>query len=202
MRSALSIGRLPHNDIGLTMLILLSMSCSGISGVKVCGPESRATTMSGQVGPLADGTSSVYSAIMISEVRQPGRPETEVATVNMGAQSYIGASSGSPSDFLRGHVTGVELRDTQTPSRLLGSFPPYTGPLPPDQRLLPPGIFWFDGSYGWPVPVEEARALLLAGQLVLTIQTDLPSQPLVSISISGPMQNDATWHRMTGEGCG
>ena len=63
---------------------------------------------------MADGTSTVDGSVGIDEVRDPGRPETDVATVHISAGS----------DFLRGHVTRVELRDAQTPSRLFGSYTP------------------------------------------------------------------------------
>lgn len=174
-----------RNEIGLVMLILLTMSCGLSTGVKVCGPEIRAAGMLGQV-MLADGTSTANAGLGVSEVRDPGRPETEVATYNIYAQS----------DFLRTHMTRAELRDTQTPSRLLGSY------TPPTVLPLPPNLFAFGGPYDWPVPVEDGRTLLLSGQLVLEIQTDLPSQPLVRIPLTVLRQNDPTWTRMTGEGCG
>lgn len=173
-----------RNEIGLMMLILLSTSCGFISGVKACGPENRFVTVDGQV-VMADGTSTVDGSVGIDEVRDPGRPETDVATVHISAGS----------DFLRGHVTRVELRDAQTPSRLFGSYTPPTS-------LLPPNVFGFGGPYNWPVPLEDGRALLLSGQLVLEIQTDLPSQPLVRIPLTVLGQSVLTWTRMTGEGCG
>ncbi len=174
-----------RNEIGLMMLILLSTSCGLITGVKKCGPENRFASVDGQV-VLADGTSTANGGVGIDEVRDPGRPETDVATVLISAQS----------DFLRGHMTRAELRDAQTPSRLLGS---YTAPtvLP-----LPPNLFASGGPYDWPMPLEDGRALLLSGQLVLEIQTDLPSQPLVRIPLTVLGQSVLTWTRMTGEGCG
>ena len=193
--------RLLRNRIGLLMLILLATSCSLSSGPTKCGPEIRSSRMIGHVGPLADGAAFANGGLSLSESREPGRPETEVATVNMFAQSYIG-TSGTPSDFLRGHVTGVELLVAEPFPRLFGSFPPYTGTLPPESRLLPPNIFAFDGSYAWTVPIEDGRALLLAGALVLMVQTDLPNQGMVRIPLDVLVQSDPTWIRMTGEGCG
>src|ERR1700674_4187245 len=148
-----------RNEIGLMIFTLLSTSCGLVTGVKKCGPELRNAHIRGEIG-LVDGTSTANAGLTISEAREPGRPATEIAALSMYAQSYIGGSS-SPSDFLRGHVTGAELRDTQSPSRLLGSYPPYTGTLPPETRLLPPNLFAFDGSYGLSVPIEEGRGLLL-----------------------------------------
>jgi hypothetical protein len=174
-----------RNEIGLMMLILLSTSC-GITGVKQCGPEWRGAAAYGQV-VLADGVSTANgdNGVSIQEMRDPGRPETEVATYAIYAQSA----------FLSNHMTRVELRDTQTPSRLLGSYPPLTVQFPPLN-------WWFRGPYDWPVPVESGLALLLSGQLVLEIQTDLPSQPLVRIPLT-VLQSNLTWGmRTTGESCG
>lgn len=173
-----------RNEIGLMMLIVLSASCGISTGVKQCGPEMRGASVSGQV-VLADGTSTANGGVGIQEMRDPGRPETDVATFNIGAQS----------DFLRGHMTRAELRDAQTPSRLLGSY------SPPSVLPLPPNLFAFGGPYDWPLPLEDGRALLLSGQLVLEIQTDLPGQPLVRIPLS-VVQSDPTWFRETGESCG
>lgn len=174
-----------RNEIGLMMLIVLSASCGISTGVKQCGPEMRDAGVLGQV-VLADGTSTANAGLGMSEVRDPGRPETEVATYDIYAQS----------DFVRDHMTRAELRDTQTPSRLLGSY------TPPTVLPLPPNLFAFGGPYDWPVPVEDGRTLILSGQLVLEIQTDLPSQPLVRIPLTGLQRNDTTWFRETGESCG
>lgn len=40
------------------------------------------------------------------------------------------------------------------------------------------------GPYNWPVPLEDGRSPLLSGQLVLAIQADLSSQPLVRIPLT------------------
>ena len=60
-----------RDEIGLMMLILLSTSCSGISGVKACEPENRFASVEGHVA-LADGTSTVGGSVGIDEVRDPG----------------------------------------------------------------------------------------------------------------------------------
>jgi hypothetical protein len=177
--------RLIPSHAGLMMLLLLSTSCSSINGVKVCGPEFRGAGVLGQV-VFADGTSTANTGLVISEVREPGRPETEAAAVAIYAQS----------DFLRTHMIRAELRDTQTPSRLLESY------TPPDVLPLPPNLFSFNGPYAWPLPVADGRSLLLSGQLVLEIQTDIQNQPLVRIPLSVVSQNDPSWSRETGESCG
>ena len=182
------------NEIGLMMLILLSTSCGVISEVKKCGSESRGVAATGQVA-LADGISTANAKASVGEVRDPGRPETQVATVYVVAQSYK-AGSFDPSDFLRGHVTGVELRDAQTPSRLVGSY------TPPTVLLLPPNLFAFLGPYTWLMPLEDGLAMVLSGQLVLELQTDLPSQPLVRIPLTVMEPgNSLTWSRASGNAC-
>ena len=171
-----------RNEIGLMMLILLSTSC-GITGVKQCGPEGRGAYAFNQV-VLADGVSTANGDVSVGEVRDPGRPETELDSVDIFAQS----------DFLRTHMIRAEIRDTQTASRLLGSY------LPPTLLALPRDL-WFGGPYNWPVPVQDGLALLVSGQLVLEIQTDLPSQPLVRIPLT-VLQSNLTWTRTKGESCG
>ena len=166
-------------------MMLLSISCGGLTGVKTCGPETRDAGALGQV-VLADGTSTANAGVGISQVREPGRPETQVSTYGIYAQS----------DFVRDHMTRAELHDTQAPSRVFGSY------NPPPVLPLPPNLFSFGGPYDWPVPVEDGRTLLLSGQLVLEIQTDLPSQPLVRIPLTVMPQGDPTWVRETGESCG
>jgi hypothetical protein len=183
-----------RNEIGLMMLILLSTSC-GITGVNQCGPEFRGAAAYNQV-VLADGVSTANGYVSIQEMRDPGRPETQVATYAIEAGS----------DFLGVHMTRAELRDTQTPSRLFGSYPPPLAPCADPSApcfLLPlPRNLWFGGPYNWPVPVEDGLALLLSFQLVLEIQTDLPSQPLVRIPLTVLYQSNLTWTRTKGESCG
>jgi hypothetical protein len=174
-----------RNALGLTLVIVQSVACSGISGVKECGPEHREAGVLGQV-VLADGSSTANAGLGLSEVREPGRAETEVATVSIYAQS----------DFLRTHMIRAELRDAQSPSRLLGSYDP------PAVLPLPPNLFGSDLPYAWPMPVEDGRTLLLSGHLTLEIQTDLSNQSVVRIPLSVVRQNDPSWLRAMGEGCG
>jgi hypothetical protein len=93
-------------------------------------------------------------------------------------------------------MTGAELRDLQTPSRLFGSF------TPPAVMPLPPNLFAFDGPYTATVSVEDFRSLMLSGQLVVDIQTDIPGQSVVRIPLTVIRQNDGSFIRETGEGCG
>jgi hypothetical protein len=57
---------------------------------------------------------TAHAGLSLWENREPGRPETEMAAIDLFAQS----------DSLRHHMTGAELHDLQTPSRLFGSFMP------------------------------------------------------------------------------
>jgi hypothetical protein len=190
-------------EIGMMMLILLSTSC-GITGVNQCGPEFRGAAMYKQV-VLADGVSTANGYVSIQEMRDPSRSDTQVATYVIEAASD---SLGWPEAPIgvRDHMTRVELRDTQTPSRLFGSYPPPPAPCADPSApcfLLPlPRNLWFGGPYDWPVPVEDGLALLLSGQLVLEIQTDLPSQALVRIPLTALYQSNLTWTRTKGESCG
>lgn len=141
----------------LMMLLLLSTGCSGITGQ--CGPRFRNPEARGMV-VLADGTSTLYGAVSFNEIDKPG---------------YLPITMGfAASMFLGGHVTRVELRDGQTPSRLLRA-------ATPSATEFPPTLVSFGGPNDWPVPFDEGRALLVAGQLVLEVQTDLPSQPLIRL---------------------
>jgi hypothetical protein len=186
-----SISRLGHpglprrlRDAAHLLIVILSLNaCAQSTGVKQCGPEKRVASVRGAL-VIGDGTS--YAGLSLAEVREPGRPETELATIYVFAQS----------DSLRTHMTRAELRDSQTPSRLFGSY------APPAVLPLPPNLFSFDGPYPLVLPVEEFRALMVSGQLVLDILTDLPAQPLVRIPLTILVQNDPSWGRMTGEGCG
>ena len=167
----------------LLILILSLNACAQSTGVKQCGPEVRVTRVRGEL-LLGDRTS--YAGLSLSEVREPGRPETEVATIDVFAQS----------DSLRTHMTRAELRDSQSPPHLFGSY------APPAVLPLPPNLFSFDGPYPMLLPVDEFRALMASGQVFLDILTDLPAQPLVRIPLTILIQNDASWIRMTGESCG
>jgi hypothetical protein len=171
-------------SIAWSLIAIVSLtSCSALTGVKKCGPELRVT---GMLGNLAIGNGTAHAGLSLFENRKPGRPETEVAAIDLFAQS----------DSLRRHMTGAELRDLQTPSRLFGSF------APPAVMPLPPNLFSFDGPYAATVPVEDFRTLMLSGQLVLDIQTDIPSQPVVRIPLTVLRQNDGSFIRETGDACG
>ena len=111
-------------SLALTMVLFLSTSCVGTSGLKQCGLETRGVGASGRVA-LADGISTANGSASMGEAREPGRPDTEVATVDIFAQSYNAASSAS-SDFLRGHIREfscaperlrVDSSDRTTPPR-------------------------------------------------------------------------------------
>jgi hypothetical protein len=183
MKSYPELPRRLRNAAHLLIVTVSLTSCAQSTGVKQCGPEERVARVTGAL-VIGDGTS--YAGLSLAEVREPGRPETELATINVFAQS----------DSLRTHMTRAELRDSQTPSRLFGSY------APPAVLPLPPNLFSFDGPSPMLLPVEEFRALMVSGQLVLEILTDLPTQPLVRIPLTTMIQNDPAWVRMTGEGCG
>lgn len=181
--------------IALTMVLSLSLSCVGTSGLKQCGLETRGVGASGRVA-LADGISTANGSASMGEAREPGRPDTEVATVDIFAQSYNAASSAS-SDFLRGHITGIQLRTGETPTRLVGSY------KPPASLLLPPNLFAFSGPYNWVLSIDDSRALVLGGQLDLELQTDISTQPVVRIPLTVLAPNNSmSWYRTSGDGCG
>jgi hypothetical protein len=170
-------------SIACSLIAIVSLtSCTSLTGVKTCGPELRVT---GMLGNLAMGNGTAHAGLSLWENREPGRPETETAAIDLFAQS----------DSLRHHMTGAELHDLQTPSRLFGSF------MPPAVLPLPPNLFSFDGPYTATVPVEDFRSLMLSGQLVLDIHTDLPSQPVVRIPLTVLRQDDGTFIRETGDSC-
>jgi hypothetical protein len=183
-----------RNSIGL-LLVLLSTACSGMTGVKQCGPEERRGQATGQIS-LTEPNSIALGGITLGESREPGRPETEEAGFDMYAQNYTNTFLSS--DFLRGHLTKIEIRDSQSPSRLLGAYA-----VPADVlQLLPPNLFHITQPYTWPVSVEQALTMLVSGQLIMQLETDLPSQPLVIIPLTRVFETDLTWHRATGEICG
>ena len=167
------------------MLVLLSTGCSSATGVKSCGPEMRATNVIGRL-MNSDATPFAIAGLYLSEVREPGRPETEVATLDVYAQS----------DSLRTHMTRAELRDTQSPSRLFGSYDP------PAVLPLPPNLFKVSATYASQLPVDDFRAMAASGQLALDILTDIASQPAVHVPLTIVLQNDAGWFRAHGESCG
>ena len=148
---------------------------------------------------LADGTSHANASLSLQESRKPGRPETQIARVYISVQSWLAPGMSAPSDFLRGHITAIELRDTQTPPRLLKSY------APPNPLELPPNLFGVYGTYDWLISVDDARALIVADHVVLEMQTDLASQPLVRIPLKGLNPTDPLkWSRSSiaaGDAC-
>lgn len=134
----------------------------------------------------SDATPFANGGIYLSEVREPGRPATEVATLDVYAQS----------DSLRTHMTRAELRDTQSPSHVFGSYDP------PAVLPLPPNLFSVSATYGLQLPVDNFRAMAASGQFALDILTNIAGQPVVHIPLTIVQQNDANWFRARGEGCG
>lgn len=167
------------------LFIALATSCSSSTGVKECGPEVRAASVIGRI-TNSDATPFANAGLYLLQVREPGRPETEVATYEVYAQS----------DSLRTHMTRAELQDTQNPPRVFGSFEP------PAVLPLPPNLFSSSGPYTAQLPADDFRALAVSGQLVVEIQTNLAGQPLVRIPLTVIAQNDAGWFRARGEACG
>ena len=129
---------------------------------------------------------------MLRESRKPGRSETQIAQVGLEVYAHLLSDRSLPSDFLRGHVTAIELRDAAMPSRLIKSYVP---PNPPPflQEFSRDGM-----AYDWSITVDEARALFVADQVVIELHTDLPSQPLVRIPLKGANSSDPLkWSRTT-----
>ena len=122
--------------------------------------------------------------VAMFESRDPGQ-QAEVVQIFANVQS----------DFLRGHVTKIELHDSRTPSRMLGTYATLSL-----SETLPPNLVGFGGPYDWPIPIEEGRALVIAGQVVFEVQTDMASQPLVRLPLTSVGSND--WGRASGESCG
>jgi hypothetical protein len=168
----------------LSTLWMLAASCSAITGVKECRLESRSVAASGEL-MLADA-STVHAHVDLVEERESSLRPT-VARLIVGAQSY----------FLYGHMTHAELRDSHTPSRLLGSYLPGVG-----QETWAPNLVGVFGPYDWPLTIDDARALVESGELVLEIATDLQNQSLVRIPLTATSHADGTWYRERGEGCG
>jgi hypothetical protein len=167
----------------LSTLFAFTISC-GITGVKQCRLEQRAVSASGQF-VLADA-STVSAHVDLAEQRQSSLYPSE-ARVLVGAQSYS----------LYGHMTHAELHDSHTPSRLFGSYLPGVG-----QETWAPNLIGLFSPYDWPLTIDEARALIESGELVLEIATDLPSPSLVRIPLTSTSHADGTWFRERGEGCG
>jgi hypothetical protein len=170
-------------SILLSAVFAFTTSC-GITGVKQCRLEQRAVSASGQF-VLADA-STVSAHVDLAEQRQSSLYPSE-ARLLVGAQSYS----------LYGHMTHAELRDGHTPSRLFGSYLPGVG-----QETWAPNLIGLFSPYDWPLTIDEARALIESGELVLEIATDLPSPSLVRIPLTSTLPTDGTWFRERGESCG
>ena len=168
----------------LTTLLVLTTSCSGITGVKECRTEQRGVSASGEF--VLPDASTVSAHVDLAEERESSAKPT-TARLLVGAQSY----------FLYGHMTRAELRDNHTPSRLFGSYLPGVG-----QETWAPNLVGSFSPYDWPLTIDEARALIESGELVMEITTDLPSQSLVRIPLTSTSHADGTWFRERGEACG
>jgi hypothetical protein len=98
----------------LSAPIIFTTSCGTISGVNQCRFEQRGVSASGEF-VLSDAT-TVPAHVDLAEQRESSS-QPSMARLLIGTQSYS----------LYGHMTSAELRDNQTPSRLLGSFVPGVG---------------------------------------------------------------------------
>jgi hypothetical protein len=177
--------------IGFLIGTLAIVACDSSSGPKACGDEYRRVEGSGDAA-LADGLSFVNVDAHLIESRKPGRPETQIAQVSMLVYSHLLADASMPSNFLRGHITVIEVRDAGTPSRLLKSYVPPNPPLP----FL--NDFGESGPFDWSITVDEARALFAAEQVVIELHTDLLSQPLVRIPLKrSEVADPLKWSRTT-----
>jgi hypothetical protein len=164
-------------------MLVFTTSC-GITGVKECRTEQRAAVATG-VFALADG-STVTAHVDLAEQRESSL-EPSVARVLVGAQSYS----------LYGHMTRAELRDSHTPARVFATYLPGVG-----QETWAPNLVGTFAPYNWPMTIDEARALIESGELVLEITTDLPGQSLIPIPLNSTTPTDGTWFRERGDGCG
>jgi hypothetical protein len=168
----------------LSALIIFTTSCGAISGVKQCRFEQRGVSASGEF-VLPDAT-TLTAHVDLAEQRESSS-QPDMARLLIGSQSYS----------LYGHMTGAELRDNQTPSALLGSFLPGVG-----QETWAPNLIGTFKSYDWPLTIEQARALIESGELVMEIRTDLPEQSLLRIPLTTTTHSDGTWFRERGDACG
>lgn len=178
--------------IGFFIVTLATVACGSSSGPKYCGDEYRVVEGSGEVA-LADGLSFVDVSVDLAESRTPGRPETQTALVGAQVYAHLLSNRYMASDFLRGHITAIEVRDAGTPSRLIKSYVP---PSPTPNSLT--DFYRYGMIYDWSITVDEARALFVADQVVIELQTDLTIQPLVRIplkrsGVADPLQ----WSRTT-----
>jgi len=167
----------------LSALVMSATSC-GITGVKQCRFEQRAVSASGLL--VLPDASTLSAHVDLAEQRESSLYPSD-ARLLVGAQSYT----------LRGHMTRAELRDSGTPSRLLATYLPGVG-----QETWAPNLVGTFAPYDWPMTIDEARALIESGELVLEISTDLPDQPLIRISLTSTTPTDGSWFRERGEGCG
>jgi hypothetical protein len=168
----------------LSALATFATACGSISGVKQCRFEQRSVSASGHVD-LADAT-TVTAHVDLAEQRESSS-QPSMARLLIGAQSYS----------LYPHMTHAELRDDHTPSRLFGSFLPGVG-----QETWAPNLVGTFIPYDWALTIDQARALIESGELVMEIATDLPAQSLVRIPLTTTTHSDGTWFRDRGEGCG
>ena len=177
--------------IGFLTATLATLSCTSSSGPKACGDEYRIVDASADA-TLADGLSFVAVRVYLRESRAPGRPKTQVAQVGVEVYAHLLSDRSIPSDFLRGHVTAIEVRDARVPSRLIKSYVP---PNPPTSLAE----FYQDGMiYDWSITVDEARSLFVADQIVIELRTDLASQPLVRIPLKrSDLSDPLKWSRTT-----
>lgn len=190
-RTLFSVINTRSKGIGFFILTLATVACGSSSGPHECGDEYRVVGGSGEVA-LADGLSFVEVRVDLSESRKPGRPETQVAQVGMSVYPHLLSDRSIPSDYLRGHVTAIEVRDAGTPSRLIKSYVP---PNPPESLAI---FYRYGMIFDWSISVAEARALFVADQVVIELQTDLASQPLVRIPLKGANSSDPLkWSRTT-----
>ena len=177
--------------IGFFIGTLATVACGSSSGPKECGDEYRVVGVSGDVA-LADGLSFVEVGVDLSESRQPGRAETQIARVGVSVYAHLLSDRSIPSAFLRGHVTAVEVRDAGTPSRLIKTY------VPPNPPPFLQEFYRYGMVYDWSITVDEARSLFVADQLVIELQTDLASQPLVRIPLKRLELGDPLkWSRTT-----
>lgn len=186
-----SVGTTPSKRIGFFIVTLATVACGSSSGPKECGDEYRRVGGSGEVA-LADGLSFVDVGVSLTESRKPGRPETQTAGVGVEVYSHLLSNRSMPSDFLRGHLTAIDVRDAGTPSRLIKSYVPPNPPLPFLQDFSQSGI------YDWSITVDEARARFVADQVVIELRTDLAIQPLVRVPLKrSEVVDPLQWSRTT-----
>jgi hypothetical protein len=181
----------PLKRIGFFIAALASVACGSASGPQECGPEYRVIGGAGDVA-LADGLSFVEVGVDLSESREPGRADTQIARVGVSVYAHLLSDTTVPSAFLRGHVTAIEVRDAGMPSRLIKSY------VPPNPPPFLQEFYRYGMVYDWAITVDEARALFVADQVVIELRTDLASQPLIRIPLKQLEAGDPfKWSRTT-----